>query len=318
MCQAIIAITVANRCAILDIVPNFGPCCPDESWHNNQSARKGVTYFMKENIYISGFADEISPDFTEQLKTVTSLGMHYISLRSADGKNIAEYTPDEVREKLMPRLAQYGVKVSSIGSPVGKVGVEDEAGFAEHLAGLERLCEICKLLDCRYIRMFSFFIPHGKDPDSYRDVVIEKLRKFAAVAEKHDVILLHENEKDIYGDTGARCRVIFEALASPHFRAAFDFANFVQCGEDTEKCWELLRPYIEYIHIKGSGRRASRFRRTPRGSRSLRTRFPTRRRRTSWRLSATSSGIWRSRRPWTGCCAATWATARRRWRCGRP
>ena len=94
---------------------------------------------MKENIYISGFADEISPDFTEQLKTVTSLGMHYISLRSADGKNIAEYTPDEVREKLMPRLAQYGVKVSSIGSPVGKVGVEDEAGFAEHLAGLERL-----------------------------------------------------------------------------------------------------------------------------------------------------------------------------------
>ena len=129
---------------------------------------------MKENIYISGFADEISPDFTEQLKTVTSLGMHYISLRSADGKNIAEYTPDEVREKLMPRLAQYGVKVSSIGSPVGKVGVEDEAGFAEHLAGLERLCEICKLLDCRYIRMFSFFIPHGKDPDSYRDVVIEK------------------------------------------------------------------------------------------------------------------------------------------------
>ena len=134
---------------------------------------------MKENIYISGFADEISPDFTEQLKTVTSLGMHYISLRSADGKNIAEYTPDEVREKLMPRLAQYGVKVSSIGSPVGKVGVED-----------------------------------------------------------------------IYGDTGARCRVIFEALASPHFRAAFDFANFVQCGEDTEKCWELLRPYIEYIHIK--------------------------------------------------------------------
>ena len=144
---------------------------------------------MKENIYISGFADEISPDFTEQLKTVTSLGMHYISLRSADGKNIAEYTPDEVREKLMPRLAQYGVKVSSIGSPVGKVGVEDEAGFAEHLAGLERLCEICKLLDCRYIRMFSFFIPHGKDPDSYRDVVIEKLRKFAAVAEKHDYSL---------------------------------------------------------------------------------------------------------------------------------
>lgn len=205
---------------------------------------------MKEKIRISGFADEISPDFTKQLETVTSLGMHYISLRSADGKGVADFTEEEVRDSLMPRLEKFGVKVSSIGSPIGKVGVEDEAGFAAQLAQLERLCRICKLLDCRYIRMFSFFIPQGEDPEQYRDVVIEKLRKFAAVAEKYDVILLHENEKDIYGDVGARCKVIFDALASPHFRAAFDFANFVQCGEDTAECWELLRPYIEYIHIK--------------------------------------------------------------------
>lgn len=205
---------------------------------------------MKDKIFISGFSDEISMDFTKQLETVTSLGMQYISLRSADHKNIAEYTADTVREELLPRLKQYGVKVSSLGSPVGKVSVEDEEGFTQHLAGLETLCEICKVLDCRYIRMFSFFIPEGKNADDYRDVVIEKLRKFAAVAEKHNVVLLHENEKDIYGDTGARCKIIFDALASDHFRAAFDFANFVQCGEDTEKCWELLRPYIEYIHIK--------------------------------------------------------------------
>ena len=205
---------------------------------------------MKENIRISGFADEISPDFTKQLETVTSLGMHYISLRSADGKGVADFTEEEVRDSLMPRMEKFGVKVSSIGSPIGKVGVEDEAGFATQLEQLERLCKICKLLDCRYIRMFSFFIPQGKDPEAYRDIVIEKLRKFAAIAEKYDVILLHENEKDIYGDTGARCKVIFDALASPHFRAAFDFANFVQCGEDTAECWELLRPYIEYIHIK--------------------------------------------------------------------
>lgn len=205
---------------------------------------------MKENIHISGFSDEISSDFTKQLETVTALGMNYISLRSADGKGVAEYTVDEVREKLMPRLAQYGVKVSSIGSPIGKVGVEDEEGFEKQLVDLDRLCEIAKMLDCRYIRMFSFFIPEGKNADDYRDVVIEKLRRFDEIAQKHGIVLLHENEKDIYGDTAARCKVIFDALASPHFRAAFDFANFVQCGEDTEKCWELLRPYIEYIHIK--------------------------------------------------------------------
>ena len=59
---------------------------------------------MNKNIMISGFADEISPDFDLQLKTVTELGMEYISLRSADGKGIADYSAEEVREKLLPRL----------------------------------------------------------------------------------------------------------------------------------------------------------------------------------------------------------------------
>lgn len=205
---------------------------------------------MKERIYISGFADEIDSDFTKQLTTVHNLGMEYISLRSADGKGVAEYTVEEVRDQLIPRLAKFGIKVSSLGSPIGKVGVEDEEGFKNQLEQLKRLCEICKVLKCRYIRMFSFFIPEGKNPDDYRDVVIEKLRKFEEIAKEYDVVLLHENEKDIYGDTAARCKILFDELGSEHFRAAFDFANFVQCGEDTAECWDLLRPYIEYIHIK--------------------------------------------------------------------
>ena len=47
---------------------------------------------MLDSISISGFADEIDPDFEKQLQTVTGLGMHYISLRSANKKGIAEYT----------------------------------------------------------------------------------------------------------------------------------------------------------------------------------------------------------------------------------
>ena len=53
-----------------------------------------------EKIMISGFSDEISADFDEQLKVVSELGMEYISLRSADGKGIAEYTAKEAEEKL--------------------------------------------------------------------------------------------------------------------------------------------------------------------------------------------------------------------------
>lgn len=205
---------------------------------------------MEDKIMISGFSDEISSDFTKQLETVTKLGMHYISLRSADGKGIAEYTVEEVKEQLLPKLTSFGVKVSSLGSPIGKIGIEDEEGFQAQLLQLETLCKICRLLDCRYIRMFSFYIPKGENPENYREAVVAKLKKFVQTAQNHQVVFIHENEKEIYGETGRRCLELMEAVGNPHFRCAFDFANFVQCGENPADCWEQLKDYISYIHIK--------------------------------------------------------------------
>lgn len=205
---------------------------------------------MKDRFMISGFADEISADFDEQLSVLNKLGIKYLSLRTADGKGIGEYTVEEAREKLLKRLEEAGVKVSSIGSPIGKVGIEDEEGFQNQKEMLERLCQIAKLFDCRYIRMFSFYIPEGKDAFSYREQVMEKSVQFLEIAKKHGVVLLHENEKDIYGDTGERCKELIETMNSEYYRGIFDFANFVQCGEDTSICYDLLRPYIDYIHIK--------------------------------------------------------------------
>ena len=133
---------------------------------------------------ISGFADEISQDFDQQLKTVTDLGMKYICIRSAEHKGIADYTPEEVRTVLLPKLRAAGVGVSSLGTAIGKVEVDDEEGFAKQLEQLETLCENAKLLNCSFIRMFSFLIPKDADADSYTDVVLDKLRQFIRIAEK--------------------------------------------------------------------------------------------------------------------------------------
>lgn len=205
---------------------------------------------MTDKIIISGFADEIDPNLDVQLRVVRELGMDHICLRAADGKGIADYSLEEFREKLLPRLQAAGVKLSSLGSPIGKIGIHDEEAYRQQLEQLETLCQICRISDCKYIRMFSFWMPKDENPDDYTDLVLEKLEGFAKVAEKYDVILIHENEKDIYGDIGRRCKVILDRLASPHFKAAFDFANFVQCGEDTAACWELLKEHVVYIHIK--------------------------------------------------------------------
>lgn len=205
---------------------------------------------MLDNLVISGFADEIHPQLDEQLRVLRGLGMDHLCLRAADGKGVADYTLEEFQERILPRLEEAGVKISSLGSPIGKVDIHDDAAFQRQLEQLDTLCRICNASGCRYIRMFSFFIPKGENPDDYTDQVLAKLARFAQVAEKYDVILIHENEKDIYGDIGRRCRVILDRLASPHFKAAFDFANFVQCGEDPEACWELLKDQVVYIHIK--------------------------------------------------------------------
>ncbi|MBT2700225.1 sugar phosphate isomerase/epimerase [Bacillus sp. ISL-40] len=205
---------------------------------------------MNKDLMISGFSDEISSDFDTQLEVVSNLGMHYLSLRGIDGKNIGDYTVDEIKENVQPRLQKAGIGVSSIGSPIGKVFINDEDGFANQKIMLDTLCQISNLLNCQYIRIFSFYIPKGDNADQYREEVISKLKEYAAIAEKYNVILLHENEKDIFGDIGRRCHEILTEVGSPYFKGIFDFANFVQCGEDTQECYDLLKNEIVYIHIK--------------------------------------------------------------------
>ena len=65
-----------------------------------------------------------------------------------------------------------------------------------------------------------------------------------------DSVLLHENEKGIYGDNAPRCKELLDAFYGPHFKAVFDFANFVQVGQQTLPAYELLKPYVEYVHVK--------------------------------------------------------------------
>ncbi len=204
---------------------------------------------MKEQ-YISGFSDEIADDFDTQIKVLNTLGIDYMSIRGVDGKNISDYTLEEIETLIVPRLRAANINVSSIGSPIGKINIEDEDRFEEQKKCLKVFCQACQSLKCKYIRIFSFYMPEGKVVENYTEEVIRKLQVFVDIAQEYGVILLHENEKDIFGDTGQRCKMLFERIKSPYFKGIFDFANFVQCQEDPQKCYELLKEHVAYIHIK--------------------------------------------------------------------
>lgn len=200
-----------------------------------------------QNILLSGFADEIDPMLDRQLEVLNQLSMNYVEMRGVDGKGLVRCTDEEI-EKIQKKLQKAGVRLSSVGSPIGKIGIEED--FEPHFALFCRTVEIAKKMDCPYIRMFSFYTPEGKDPNEYREAVLERLTRMVDYAREQGVVLLHENEKGIYGDTAQRCKVLMDALGCENFRAVFDFANFVQCNEDTWQAYQLLKPHIAYIHVK--------------------------------------------------------------------
>ncbi|MBQ3037585.1 MAG: sugar phosphate isomerase/epimerase [Clostridia bacterium] len=202
---------------------------------------------MAEQFIISGFSDEIDESIDIQFKHLNSLGIEYFEPRGVDGKNISELSQQEV-EKLAGKMNEYGIKVSSIGSPVGKILITDD--FCEHFELFKKVVATAKAIDSKYIRIFSFYIPDGKY-DEYRSEVISRLKKMVEYAENEGVVLLHENEKGIYGDVASRCLDIFNEIKSPCFAGVFDPANFVQCGQKVyPDAFDMLKPYIKYMHIK--------------------------------------------------------------------
>jgi sugar phosphate isomerase/epimerase len=197
---------------------------------------------------LSGFIDEISKDFSEQCEVAAGLGLRYVEVRSAWGTNILDLDDAQLRT-LRVTLAENGLSVSSIGSPIGKISIDDE--FARHLERVRHAIEVADILGAPFIRLFSFFIPADTDPDSRRDEVLSRMSALAEAAVSSDVILLHENEKEIYGDIPRRCLDIVTSVASPKLQLAWDPANFVQVGvRPFTEGYAMLRPHVGYIQIK--------------------------------------------------------------------
>lgn len=202
---------------------------------------------MWNEIVLSGFADEIDPALSKQMEVIKKLGMSHIEMRGVNGKGLVEYSVAEARE-IKKQLDDNGIRLSSLGSPIGKIKITDD--FEPHFELYKHTVELAHLMETPYIRMFSFFMPESQDPAQYRNQVMEQLGRFADYAKQNGVCLLHENEKDIYGDVASRCLEIMQLYYGDHFQAVFDFANFVQCKQDTLEAYELLKPYIRYVHIK--------------------------------------------------------------------
>lgn len=197
---------------------------------------------------LSGFADEISPNLDEQLASFRELGIRYMEPRTVDGRNVMDISPEEA-VGLGKRFRDGGVGISALGSPAGKIDIREE--FEPHLNRFHRMLDTAEALSCRLIRVFSFFLPEEEDPGAFRGQVLRRLEAFCKAAQGRGILLLHENEKRIFGDVPERCMEILREFPEA-MRMTYDPSNFVQCGVDNAVAFPMLRPYIHYMHLKDS------------------------------------------------------------------
>ncbi|GAC1551865.1 MAG: sugar phosphate isomerase/epimerase [Ktedonobacteraceae bacterium] len=209
-------------------------------------------------IRLSAFADEISADLDEQIAVLHSENISYLDLRSVDDTNVLDLTDAQIMT-IKNTLNKQNIGVACIASPLGKVSIGSP--FEVTRKKLERAIELAVIFQTPFIRIFSFYPPvlsaedaeSGEfvDPTEWRDVVHKRLHTMTEQARTANITLLHENEKDIYGDTIARCVDLLKSIDSANFQAAFDPANFVQCRQiPFPNAYEALRPWLRYMHVK--------------------------------------------------------------------
>jgi sugar phosphate isomerase/epimerase len=195
---------------------------------------------------LSAFGDEIADDLATQLDLLAEEGVRHLELRSAWGKNVLDLSEDELLSA-RALLDQRGFGVSAVGSPIGKSQIDQPHAF--EIERLERAIGAAQVLGTDRIRVFSYYC--GENPADHRDGVLARMRDLAERAAAAHMLLIHENEKDIYGDTADRCHDLFRSVDMPALRAAFDPANFVQCGvRPMDEAWPLLADFVGHIHIK--------------------------------------------------------------------
>jgi 3-dehydroshikimate dehydratase len=199
-------------------------------------------------IRLSALADEIAPDLDTQIAVLREVGIGWLELRGVWDTNVLDLSDAQVAQ-VGRALGAAGLRVSAIASPIGKTPIS--APLADDRRRLARAIAVARALGTDRVRVFSYYPASGEAGPPPRAAVLERLRALTADAGAAGVTLLHENEKDIYGDTIARCVDLLRGVDDPHFRALLDPANFLQCGQEPYPAgYEALRPWLAYVHVK--------------------------------------------------------------------
>ncbi len=223
-------------------------------------------------VILSGFADEAAHPKDQSQKTAeqqfaafAALGLQYYSIRFIDvgggPKNVMKLNKAELR-KVRSLQDEYGLNVSSIGSPIGKVKLLDvEDGthnayvpFKKYLAqDVAKACEMAHALESKLIRGFSFYHPRGTDPRDHIAQAADQLGQIAETCHRSDLTFGLEVEPNLVGEDGYLLAELHRKVNHPAMVLVFDAANIVVRGfsaDDLLDQFKAMEPGLGWMHVK--------------------------------------------------------------------
>jgi sugar phosphate isomerase/epimerase len=218
-------------------------------------------------VILSGFADEAANQKTavQQFAAFAALGLQYYSLRFIDVgagvKNVMKLTLAEI-QKVRHLQDEYGLNVSSIGSPLGKVKLCDVndgtknvfVPFKKYLdREVKKACELAHAFEAKLIRGFSFYPPKGADPLQHVPQAVDQLGQIAETCHRADLTYGLEIEANLVGATGQVLAEIHRQVNHPGMVLIFDAANILVQGFSPSELYEqylAMKPGLGWMHIK--------------------------------------------------------------------
>lgn len=218
-------------------------------------------------VILSGFSDEAADDksIDQQFSVIAALGMSHCALRFVDAgqgiKNVLDLSDREV-ETVRRKLREYGLRISSVGSPIGKVKLFDFTDdsrnrYVEPESYLEhevlRACQIAHALDTKLIRGFSFYPPPGSNPESNLEATVDRLRAIVDLCAQHAMIFGLEVEANLVGHNGWLLAEIHRRVNHPALALVFDGGNLAvqgYSGDEIVAQFIALKPGLGWLHVK--------------------------------------------------------------------
>lgn len=218
------------------------------------------------HVLLSGFADEAANQklAMQQFCAFAAMGLKYFSIRFIDAgngiKNVMLLDKAEIKS-INEQRKEYGLSISSIGSPIGKVkllDVDDGTSnrfvpFKQYMKEVQHACQVAQAFDCKLIRGFSFYHPKGTKPEDHLSQAIDQLGQIAALCDKEGLTFGLEVEANLIGQSGKLLAKIYKGVKCPAMVLIFDGANLVCQGMTPDEVFAeylAMKPGLGWVHIK--------------------------------------------------------------------